>query len=375
MPMKHLHHKSFVHPNMITYARLYQDIPFTSKSFTDIDALILAQMSYYIYNASSSGKNAFSHPVSHFLVGNPQELITGMLTADDDHVLIELLKQGGRHGDLKVANHVDIFDKDTLQQFSATTYRIKRGEYYIAFRGTDNTIIGWQEDFNLSFLSEIPSQKSAVQYALEMMKRYRGHFYFGGHSKGGNLAVYAAAMLPPKMQRRVTRIYNFDGPGFSEDFYHREEYLKIRDFVYKYIPQSSIIGLLLEKEKNYMVIESSAANILQHNPYSWIVLNDRFQFLDSIDSSALLWKTSIDHWLAEMDLNERRIVVETLFGIISSTGATCFSEMTEPSQERIKNLISSITDTDSAAKHHVKSALIRLFQISAKEFKKQRFSI
>lgn len=370
--MKHLHHKLSVHPNMTTYAHLYQDVPFTYMPFTDIDALILAQMSYYIYSGSSSGKDAFSHPVSHFLTGDFQELITGVLTANDDRVLIELLKNRGRHGDLKVANHVDIFDKDAQQQFSATTYRIKRGEYYIAFRGTDNTIIGWQEDFNLSFLPEIPSQKSAVQYALEMMKRYRGHFYFGGHSKGGNLAVYAAAMLPPRMQRRVTKIYNFDGPGFSEDFYHKDGYLRIRDFVYKYVPQSSIIGLLLEEESNYMVVESYAANILQHNPYSWIVANDRFQFLESIDSSAILWKTSIDQWLTELELNERKIIVETLFGMISSTGATCFSEMTEPSQERIKNLILSIADTDSTAKHHVKSALIRLFQISAKEFKKQR---
>lgn len=367
--MKHLHHKLSVHPNMLTYARLYQDVSFKEKSFTDIDALILAQMSYYIYQDSSIGKDAFSYPVSHFLVGDYTELITGVLTAQEDRSLIELLKQGGRHGDLKVANHVDIFDKEKQQQFSATTYRIGRNEYYIAFRGTDNSIIGWQEDFNLSFLPEIPSQKEAVAYAMDMMKQYRGHFYFGGHSKGGNLAVYAAASLPARMQKRVTRIYNFDGPGFTEDFYHSTGYLKIRDFIYKYIPQSSIIGLLLEEEKNYLVVESTASTILQHNPYTWVIEDDRFHFLDSIDSFALLWKTSIDQWLAELELDERKVIVETLFGIIASTGVTCFSEMTEHSQNRIKNLILSISDTDSTRKHQVKEALIRLFQISAKEFK------
>lgn len=373
--MKHLHHKLSVHPNMTTFARLYQDISFTDMPFTDIDALILAQMSYYIYSDFSKKTKAFSHPVSQFLNGDSEKLITTTLTASDDKILIELLKNGGRHGDLKIANYVEIFDAEKQQQFSAVTYRIRRNEYYIAFRGTDNTIIGWQEDFNLSFLPEIPSQKSAAQYALDMMRRYRGRFYFGGHSKGGNLAVYAAASLPPRFQRRIQRIYNFDGPGFQSDFYHQDGYLRIRDFIYKYIPQSSIIGLLLENETNYLVVESSASNLIQHNPYTWVICDREFHFLESVDSFAMFWKTSIDQWLIELTPDERQTIVSTVFDLIASTGARSFSEMTVQWQERIHNLVSSISDTDSEAKQQVKDALIRLFQISANEFKKQHFPL
>ncbi|MGN1266862.1 MAG: Mbeg1-like protein, partial [Dorea sp.] len=283
--------------NMYAFAQRYYDTPFSVKTFGDIDALLLAQMSYYTYHGTTSGKSEFLYPISSFLQNDSSELTTGFLTMDDDHILIQLIKNGGRHGNLRVANHVTILDEEAHQQFSAITYRINKDEYYIAYRGTDNTINGWQEDFHMSFLPEIPSQKTAVQYATDMMKRYRGKFYLGGHSKGGNLAVYAAALLEPKLQQRLIRVYNFDGPGFFNDFYQKEGYHRIRDIIYKYVPQSSVIGLLLEEEENYMVIESTASNLLQHNPYTWVVNDDSFNILDSIDDFATIWKTSIDQWL------------------------------------------------------------------------------
>ena len=358
--------------NMFAFAQKYNDISFSEKPLCDVDALLLAQISYYIFNGETSGKSAFKHPVSSFLQANAEELVTGVLTLNDDKLLMQLLKEGGRHGNLKVANHVTILDEEHHQQFSAITYKLTKNEYYIAFRGTDNTIVGWREDFHMSFLPEIPSQKAAVEYALEMMKRYRGKFYIGGHSKGGNLAVYAGAMLPVKLQQRLIRVYNFDGPGFANEFYEKEGYLRIRDIIYKYVPQSSVIGLLLEEDSNYMVVESTASNLQQHNPYTWIVEDDTFHTLESVDDFATIWKTSIDQWLGELDTTDRQVIVETIFDVIYGTGAKTFSDMTEQWQEKVRNLFSSISDTDSTAKKQVKTAVGRLFQISAEEVRQHK---
>ena len=133
-----------------------------------------------------------------------------------------------------------------------------------------------------------------------------------------------------------------------------------------------MIGLLLEEDSNYMVVESTASNLQQHNPYTWIVEDDTFHTLESVDDFATIWKTSIDQWLGELDTTDRQVIVETIFDVIYGTGAKTFSDMTEQWQEKVRNLFSSISDTDSTAKKQVKTAVGRLFQISAEEVRQHK---
>lgn len=166
------------------------------------------------------------------------------------------LKVYDLHG-MQITNYINKIDSESEKQFSAITILMPDDTIYISFRGTDNTLIGWKEDFNMTFQTKVPSQLDAVQYVKQIAKKYKNLIRIGGHSKGGNLAVYAASFCSKTIQERIINVYNNDGPGFHEDVINNIEYKKMLPKVHTYVPQSSIIGRLLYHEENYTVVQST----------------------------------------------------------------------------------------------------------------------
>ena len=109
----------------------------------------------------------------------------------------------------------DIYDSQD-KQFAAVTYVIPNGPTVVAFRGTDSTIIGWKEDFMISYTS-VPSQDLALSYAIKHVGEADGDVIILGHSKGAHLALFAAAHLEEKYQDKLLHVYLNDGPGFNPD--------------------------------------------------------------------------------------------------------------------------------------------------------------
>lgn len=356
--------------NIITFAEDYRLKDFREMPFGIVDSLILSQLSYYNYTGSSFEKNIWDKKLCTFYQERPDIIIKGMLTAAGDEKLIKVLAQGGRHGDLRACRYVEEYSAECEKQFAAITLELGNGEYYIAFRGTDNSVVGWKEDFALSFQEMIPAQEAAMKYAEETMLRFPGIFYLGGHSKGGNLAVCAAMNLPETLQKRVKAVYNFDGPGFLGEVYRKSGYASIRSRINKIVPGSSVIGMMLEEEDNYKVVCSTGDTLLQHDPYRWQVDGMDFRYKDSIDSFSEMVKCCLTGWLDELSLEERKKIVNTVFDVIYKTGINSFYELTEQKFEKIRALLEGVSDIEPEEKKRVHMAVKRLLSISAEELRR-----
>lgn len=353
--------------DIITYAKEYRWIDWKEKPFCEADSLILSQISYYNYDECSLVRKEFDVSLQIVLQNSSPKILDGVQTIEYDKELIKILSEGGRHGSFRVCNFVKIADDVIGEQFSAITFELKKGEYYIAFRGTDNSVTGWKEDMCLSYQKEIPSQKTAVRYVTDVMNRISGKFYLGGHSKGGNLAIYSAMYLSDHLQERLLGVFNHDGPGFLDSVYKSDAYRKIRPIIRKTVPQSSIVGMLLEQDNNYSVIRSSGKAIQQHDLYTWVISNGELQREKEIDKFSYYTKQILEQWMDETSYEDREEIIEIVFDTISDMGINWFRELNEERIQKAKRLIKSISGTDDEERKLVGESIKSLLRISAEE--------
>ena len=172
--------------------------------------------------------------------------------------------------------YVNIINEEEQTQFCAMTYVLEDKNIYLAYRGTDATIVGWKEDLNLAFSRPLNSQKLATEYMNQVAGYIAGEFYAGGHSKGGNLAVYAAMNCKEETREKLLRVFNHDGPGFRPEIRQQGHYEEIKDRIVKFIPRSSLVGTILEDQRDFEILESYGVGMLQHNAYSWKVEGNAF---------------------------------------------------------------------------------------------------
>jgi hypothetical protein len=224
-------------------------------------------------------------------------------------------------------------------QFSAVCLDLPDGTMCVAFRGTDNTIVGWREDFNMAYTTRVPAQEAAVLYLVRAAALTRRPLRLAGHSKGGNLAVYAASFASKRIQDRIESIWSYDGPGMNRENAETEGFLRIKEKIRSYIPQTSIIGLLMDYYEPYTVVRSTASGISQHEPLSWQVYGPRFETLPSIDRTAMVVRETLHEWLQNSTPAQRAHFVEALFSMVENTNATRMSELTG---EKLKTLVAMV---------------------------------
>ena len=212
------------------------------------------------------------------------------------------------------------------QQFSAVEIVLDDGTSYISFRGTDDTIIGWKEDFNLS-TGVVPAQERAVEYMQRISDKASGMLRVGGHSKGGNIAVYAATFVSQEIKDRIINVYNNDGPGFCDDVIETPEYHEMIKKVHTYIPQSSVIGRLMNHREKYTVVESVQKGIMQHDLYSWQVLGTKFITLEEVTNGSEFVDKTIKEWLENVEPEKREQVIDVVFDILNATDAQTMKEI------------------------------------------------
>ena len=224
---------------------------------------------------------------------------------------------------------------------------------FVAYRGTDDTIVGWKENFNMSFMHPVPAQTEALSYLESVAAERSESIYAGGHSKGGNLAVYALSKAPDEIKERVACAFNNDGPGFNREFISSEDYAQTRDRIRTLVPQSSVVGMLLEHEESYEVVESTQTGLLQHNGFSWRVSGGRFIHLDTVTKESRRIDRTLKRWLSEMSVEKRRRMVDSLFDILVSNNA---KTLTDLSSEKLR-LIKAWNNLDSESKVFLKRCI------------------
>ena len=323
--------------DIFDYLKWRSDVPFSVAPFNDVDNIILSELSYSDFSGivSSDDSSVSLSQVCErfFLMHDRSEIIQNTAFDAKAPLLMEYMVSGCRFGNMYLHRFVSKLDEEKTAQMSAVTYLLDDGSAYVAFRGTDNTLVGWKEDFDIGCLSETRGQQLAVDYLKLIAKEINRPLRVGGHSKGGNFAIYAASFISSEVQDRILTVFSNDGPGFRKEVIEMPGYLRILPKVVRIIPDTSMIGMLLSNKAEYKVIRSNASGILQHDVMSWSTERARFEPAELSDLGKLL-NTVLDSWIDDMNDELRNSVTDTIFAVFESTGADSFREI---SHQKLKS--------------------------------------
>ena len=316
--------------NIMDYISWRGDLSFEQSQFNEVDNLILACFSY----VNLDGISAVTKQKGIGLKKLTEEFMKlhTMKELEADKSFIRLapfmmmeMAKSVRFGKCVVRNYVNDIVTEAEQQFAAMEIVLEDGTSYVSFRGTDDTIIGWKEDFNLS-TGVVPAQKRAIEYLQKISEHTDGMLRVGGHSKGGNLAIYGSVMCK-SAHEKILEIYSNDGPGFSREFQELPETKEMMPKIIRIIPEYSIIGTLLEHEKEPVIVASSSKGLLQHDGFSWEVQGPALVRRDSLNKTALRFIEILHKWIDGMDMEQKRLLIEDFFATLQASGYENLSEV------------------------------------------------
>ena len=323
------------------------DISFDSDPFNEVDNLILAELAYTDLDGlvEENGNEVLIEEVRdrYFSTHIREEILKDDSPIVRAPLLMDGMVTGRRFSGTKLSHYADILDADKEIQMSAITYRLNDGSSYIAFRGTDNTLIGWKEDFNMSYLPETEGQRLAIEYLNNSGANIKGKIRVGGHSKGGNFAVYASAFCRKSIRNRIECVYTNDGPGFRDEIMEKDEYRAVLPKVISIIPETSIIGMLLTSSVEHHVVKSNVSGFGQHDGMTWEVKRNRFVSAEPSDLGRFIRRTQRD-WLSKIDDRTRESFVNTLFSLFAATGKSSFGAMSDSKLKSAESIINAMQD-------------------------------
>ena len=345
--------------NVCEYVKWRGDLTLKQSKFNEIDALILTRLSYFPFDQLiQPNEEATVEELSKRF--EKADKSTMKILWEDDNELFPLMGKSKRFGKMIVTQYVNKINAEQEKQFSATTVILPDNTIFVTYRGTDATIVGWKEDFNMCFKSHIASQKDAVEYLNMVSKKYKRLIRIGGHSKGGNLAVYAAMFTNSKVKKRIINIYNNDGPGFDDEIIKTKEYKEILPKVHTYIPQSSVIGRLLNHEEKYTVVQSIQKGIMQHDLYSWQLEGKEFICLEKVTNGSEIFDKTLKEWLINITPEQRGIVIDTAFDILNTTEVEYFSELKKNWFLNIRLMLGRYRNLDDESKKVISEIVQKL---------------
>ena len=318
-------------PNVFDYLDWRGDLTLDQSPLCEADGVVLTRFAYIPFEY-------FARPIT----GEPVKirdiaqaaLADGTLDEQErwklrDKELLEKMAASARFADMEAGWHVSRLDEQVQTQFSAVTVLLGDGRAFLAYRGTDNTVVGWKEDLNMSYLCPIPGQQMAVEYANAIAEKVPGRLVLGGHSKGGNLAVYAGAFCDRAVQDRIDAVYNYDGPGFFDDILARDGFERIADRIHTFVPQFSVVGMLLNHPEGHTVVHSTEHGLTQHDTYSWELLGPRFVSLETVTGGSRFVDSTIKDWIADMTPEQFEQFADTIYTLLTGTNMDTMHEMRE----------------------------------------------
>lgn len=352
---------------ILDYVKSYGEYSFSERPFNDVDSLILCQFVYLKFDEMvplvTDNKRAVSLP---YLRQHEKfdQLFANVWFAKNNRALFESMEKSKRFGKMKLNFYINILEPEWETQFAAVTFFLEDHIVYVAFRGTDESMVGWKEDFNMAFQSPIPGQLYAKKYLNMVAGKLHNHFYIGGHSKGGNLAVYAAMTCAEGIQERILKIYNMDGPGFPKDVLEKNGYDQVADRIIKILPHSSMVGMLFETDTRYKVVESRTFGLLQHDTYSWLVKEDEFDYVNHLYGSRKFTDDALNDWILSLSVEDRKLFVDTLYNVILASKATNLIDFTVDLKKSLTGMVAAMKDVDKDTKKAMKKTIRGLFEIA-----------
>lgn len=352
---------------VLTYLDKFGNISFSEHPLNDVDSLILSQFSYLKFDGMvpvlGEGKPAVC---MDGLVNHPdfERLFADERFEKDNRAMFQRMVNSTRYHGMKMNFFVNVVEKEWETQFSAITFFLDDGSIYVAFRGTDETLVGWKEDFNMAFLSPVPGQKFSERYLTEVAELFDGPFYVGGHSKGGNLAVYSAMCAKEAIQDRIIKVYCMDGPGFREEVLKEKHYERIAPKVEKILPHSSVVGMLLQRDTNYKVVESKNIGLAQHDPFSWIVRNNEFVDAKAVYEGRRIMNEAINDWVLSLKEDQLRTIVNTLYTIVQASKAEDLIAMMADKKKSINGMLEAMKEVDKETQKAIWEIIKLFFEVT-----------
>ena len=351
--------------DIFDYLKWRGDVPFTADPFNEVDNLVLAELAYSDFDGvleDTFRKTSLRTAEKRYFEMHSRDEAkkSGNHIVRASLLMSEMLS-GGRFCDTRLIKYMNIVNADKMMQVSAVTYLLNDGSAYVAFRGTDTTIVGWKEDFNMSYLPDTEGQLSAVRYLNEVGAKIKGPIRVGGHSKGGNFAVYASAFCDREIKDRIINVYTNDGPGFRDEVRSREGYKSILPKVVSIVPETSIIGMLLTSGIKHMFVKSNEKGIMQHDAMTWQAERNRFVVTEPSALGTFI-RDSQQDWLKKIDDESRELFVSTLFSLFESTGMNTFDEIKVNKLKAIERIWSTIRNLPKERQDEVGGILGELIQ-------------
>ena len=355
--------------NIIDYVK-NKNATFKAAPFNNVDALLFCQVFYAKVEVQIRDGAVVPGPegvpLKEFYRAEyfPQMFGDGM-TDHENELLFTAMCASPRFRDVRIKNIETDLDEESEKQFAAATFVLDDRTEFVAFRGTDGSMLGCKEDFNMAFMDEVPSQKAAAAY----LNRYYGpdgqgqdkRIYVGGHSKGGTLAVYGSLKAGPAVRARLITVFSLEGPGFRDEVFQRlraiEEAEGIR--VIKIVPQASLVGMLMETQGKVLVVEAKAFGPMQHSAFTWQIEGDDFRYTE-LSNAGDFNKRVLHRWLERVSDEERALFVDRLFDLLFDNDIRSVSDIRRIGPSKVREVLESFSGMDEGSRQTMQNVLLQL---------------
>ena len=354
--------------NVYDYLLWRGDLSFKASPFNDVDNLLFSYISYvYLDGIVPTDKEYITIKQAgekYFETHDEKEILKSKSFIAQAPLVLKAMGQTERFADVKLYNYVNKVCDDTSEQFSAMHIEFMDGVVYLAYRGTDDTIIGWKEDFQLCY-KVVDAEKDALQYLQSTINPHY-KYYIGGHSKGGVLAQYAATKASPSLQKRFIKVYSNDGPGLNELTYDEQQFSGIKDKFVKIVPDFSVIGMLFDNGTDKIAIKSKQVLIMKHDAVSWQIQGNGFVKSEGISQYSYMIKEGFDDFLKTLDYQQREHIVDQVFDALDEAGINTVMDFSTGGYKVIIKLINELSDLDKQSKDSFNN-MIAIFTKMASE--------
>ena len=320
--------------NMLDYIKEFGHVSFEERAFSEIDALVLTELEYLplekVVPSDENGENFVTvKEIAEYMQEHKQELFdeNPMMITEERHEVSQVIADAPRFQSLKFFGVVSEWDKDTTKQFAAVTVEVEPSVRLVVFRGTDETLIGWKEDFLMTYSPLVAAQTDAKEYLAKQASLCDGDLMISGHSKGGNLAIYAAATQEEDVQLRIVDIFCFDSPGLYRSVLETKGYQNIVPLAMRYIPQDSLVGLMLESEVPYVIVKSNATGAMQHSAMTWEIEDGQFIKMEKLTKNSQLNDQTFKKWTESVSDEELELFWNVFFELLFSVGIDTVNDL------------------------------------------------
>ena len=339
--------------NMLDYIKEFGHVSFEERAFSEIDALVLTELEYLplekVVPSDENGENFVTvKEIAEYMQEHKQELFdeNPMMITQERHEVSQVIADAPRFQSLKFFGVVSVWDKDTTKQFAAVTVEVEPSVRLVVFRGTDETLIGWKEDFLMTYSPLVAAQTDAKEYLAKQASLWGGELMISGHSKGGNLAIYAAATQEEDVQLRIVDIFCFDSPGLYRSVLETKGYQNIVPLAMRYIPQDSLVGLMLESEVPYVIVKSNATGAMQHSAMTWEIEDGQFIKMEKLTKNSQLNDQTFKKWTESVSDEELELFWNVFFELLFSVGIDTVNDLYGQFMHYVQEFLKAAGDMD-----------------------------